>query len=435
MDALVRETKRRKILFFEEVYVTSLTKHNGAVNGAVGFDMFGNDIMLFSSRAVVLAAGGYSNIYSRSGSKAGENTGDAASLAFQAGAELQDMEMVQFHPTGLVWPAKVAGAIVAEAVRAEGGVLYNDKGERFMGRYDRRMELGPRDVVARAVHSEILGGRGSRRKAVWLDFRHREKENIEQQLPSTYRQMLSLGVDISEDLIEVAPTAHYSMGGIRTGVNGETNVPGLYAVGEAVAGLHGANRLGGNLLTEAIVFGRIVGAAAAAAAKQTELNQIDYNEVMEKTGTAKGAKQGKPRPKSVRRLRLSLQNAMSRHAGVVRDQKGLQTALREVEAVKKKIHRARPAAGLNRNFADFWDLCHMTVAAEAVVRSALLRKESRGAHFRADYPVQDDRMMFNIICSNEGGAMKLRTSRVPHPSSELNLLAKVLHEPQRADAE
>jgi succinate dehydrogenase/fumarate reductase flavoprotein subunit len=421
--ALANQAEKRKIQFLENMYITSLTKHEGSVSGAVGFDTKTNDTVAFNSKTVVIAAGGCSQIYKRS-TRPMENTSNGISLAFEAGAELQDMEMVQFHPTGMVWPKAVDGALVTEAVRAEGGILYNDKGERFMEDYDSiNKELGPRDVVARAIQQEIASGKGSRHHGVWLDIRHKELGHIMERLPSVYGQFLKHGIDITKDFIEVAPSAHFSMGGIRVGLDGRTSVQGLYAAGEAAAGLHGANKLGGNSLAEAMVFGKIAGRAAAENAKQTKLTETDYSEIMSK---AKKAHLSKSSSENVQKMKKHLQEIMWRHAGIVRSAEGLHTALRHIEAMKKKVYKMQASA--NRD-PDFWNLNNMIIAAEAVARSALLRKESRGAHFRKDYPVQDDRMLFNIVCQNDNG-MKLRTVKVPHPHEQLLRTIKNMPEPR-----
>ena len=259
---LANETKKRKIKFFGKHYVAALLKSNeGEINGALSIEMKSGKFLAFNSKAVLLAAGGYTRLYNRSSSRQFENIGDSVALAFEVGAELMDMEMVQFHPTGMVWPKKMEGELVTEAVRGEGGLLYNAKNERFMSKYDpERMELSARDVVARANYQEIMEGRGTEHGGVWLDISHQSKEHILEKLPKMYRVFKKIGIDISKKRMEVAPTAHYSMGGIKIGAEtGATNVPGLYVVGEAAAGVHGGNRLGGNSLAEVVVFGNLYG--------------------------------------------------------------------------------------------------------------------------------------------------------------------------------
>lgn len=435
--ALVHQAEKMKLQFLEEIYITALTKHgdklngavNSAVNGAIGFDMKSDDMALFNAKVVVLATGGHSRIYRRCSSRMMENTGDGIGLAFEAGAELQDMEMIQFHPTGMVWPRKMEGTLVTEAVRAEGGMLYNEKGERFMEKYDPvRMELGPRNFVARCIYKEITEDRGSKHDGVWLDIRHKEKEYILERLPSVYNQFREHGIDMTQDLMEVAPTAHYSMGGIRVGLDGSTNVHGLYAVGEVTGGLHGANRLGGNSLSETMVFGKIVGEAAARTAKKSRLEEVSYREILEKTKETRYFL-GKPHTENIGKLCSVLQETMWQYAGIIRSAKELHMALRNIEALKAKLHKLHAGRRMGKDFVALWDLSHMLVAAEAVVRSALLRKESRGAHYRKDYPVQDDRLLFNIVCTNYNSRMKLNTARVTHPHEEMHRMVKNMPHP------
>jgi succinate dehydrogenase / fumarate reductase flavoprotein subunit len=221
--------------------------------------------LLFGARAVVLAAGGYTSIYRRGSSRPDENNGDATALAYEAGAALKDMEFVQFHPTGMIEPEGMDGRLVTEAVRGEGGRLYNSEGERFMERYSpKHMELDARDVVARANYREIREGRGTPDGAVLLDISHRDPDYIKDRLPNMYEQFVEQGVDITEEPMKVSPTAHYGMGGIEVDPRtGATAVEGLFAVGESTAGVHGANRLGGNSLAETVVFGKILGSHLA----------------------------------------------------------------------------------------------------------------------------------------------------------------------------
>src|ERR1700674_3777206 len=251
-----------------EVTVVRLLKADGRVAGALAYRRSDGSLILYRCASLLLATGGTGRMY-RVTSNSWESTGDGTALAYDAGAQLRDMEMVQFHPTGMVWPAGVRGILVTEGVRGEGGVLRNKDGERFMERYDHeRMELSSRDIVARAINSEVNAGRGSPHGGVFLDITHRRPEFIKSKLPSMYEQFLKLAkVDITKQPMEVAPTIHYAMGGVRVDPEtGASTVPGLFAAGEVAAGLHGANRLGGNSLSDLLVFGKRAGEAAAAAA-------------------------------------------------------------------------------------------------------------------------------------------------------------------------
>src|SRR5215208_62224 len=283
------QVQQRKIEIIDNIYVTKLLKSvnvNGEVpagekegewegeevKGAIGMDIEKKEIVIFECKSLILAAGGYTRVYSVSSSRIFENYGEGVSLAYEAGADLVDMEMVQFHPTGMVWPEKALGTLATEAIRGEGGILLNSKGERFMKNYyPERMELGPRDIVARANYNEIAAGRGTEHGGVWLDITHLQKEKILDRLPTMYEQFKNIaGIDISKEKMEVGPTAHYSMGGVVVDIKCRTKIRGLFAVGEVISQIHGANRLGGNSLLDTLVFGKIAGCEAAKLAKRAE---------------------------------------------------------------------------------------------------------------------------------------------------------------------
>ena len=250
---------------FMEVTVSSLFALDGRVTGALAYRRSDGSLIVFRAKAILLATGGAGRIY-RVTSNSWEGTGDGTALAYEAGADLRDCEMVQFHPTGMVWPAGVRGILVTEGVRGEGGILRNKDGERFMENYDpERMELSSRDIVARAINAEVLAGRGEPHGGVFLDISHKSPEFIKQRLPSMYEQFLKLAkVDITKEPMEVAPTIHYYMGGVNVEAEtGASSLEGLYAAGEVAGGLHGANRLGGNSLSDLLVFGKRAGQAAA----------------------------------------------------------------------------------------------------------------------------------------------------------------------------
>src|SRR6476659_1079516 len=266
-STLIRRTAELDIAILDSVYITKLLVRDNVVFGAYGFDLLNGTRYTIHSDAVILATGGHTRIWRRTSSRRDENTGDSFRLALEAGGRIRDPELVQFHPSGLIEPENSAGTLVSEAARGEGGILRNDLGERFMKRYDPdRMELSTRDRVALACYTEIKEGRGTPRGGVWLDVSHLPRDTIMTRLPRVYQTMLDLQMlDITKDPIEIAPTAHYSMGGVWVrSEDHSTDVAGLFAIGEAASGLHGANRLGGNSLIELLVFGRIVGQAAAA---------------------------------------------------------------------------------------------------------------------------------------------------------------------------
>src|SRR5436309_202522 len=276
---LIDQVSQRKIEIVDDVYITKLLKSGYVLEkketaeedkGATGIDFKKKEIVIFECKSLILAAGGYTRVYAVSSSRIFENYGEGVALAYEAGADLVDMEMVQFHPTGMVWPEKALGTLATEAIRGEGGILLNSKGERFMKNYyPERMELGPRDIVARAAYNEIVSGRGTEHGGVWLDITQLPKEKILDRLPTMYEQFKELdGIDISKEKMEVAPTAHYSMGGVVVDINCRTKVKGLFAVGEAMSQIHGANRLGGNSLLDTVVFGKIAGREAARLVQQ-----------------------------------------------------------------------------------------------------------------------------------------------------------------------
>ena len=318
-----------------ETTVFKLLEADGRIAGAIAYRRADGSLVLYRCAALVLASGGAGKMY-RVTSNSWESTGDGTALAYEAGAGLRDMEMVQFHPTGMVWPAGVRGILVTEGVRGEGGVLRNKEGERFMERYDQeRMELSSRDVVARAINSEVLAGRGTPHGGAFLDITHRKPDYIKTKLPSMYEQFLKLAnVDITKQPMEVAPTIHYAMGGVRVDAEtGAATVPGLYAAGEVASGLHGANRLGGNSLSDLLVFGKRAGDAAATEAKtnpNAATAKLDKREI-EAAIAALTAPLERPGGESPYRLMAEIQDVMTRYAPIVREGSELQAGLEKIQ--------------------------------------------------------------------------------------------------------
>src|SRR5215475_15000355 len=327
-----------------------------------------------------------------------------------------DMEFVQFHPTGMVFPPGVQGILVTEAVRGEGGILRNKNGERFMEKYDpKRMELSTRDVVARSIYTEVKEGRGSEHGGAFLDISHKPAEYVKKKLPSMYHQFKELAdVDITKGPMEVGPTCHYMMGGIRVDAEtAESTVPGLFAAGEAAAGLHGANRLGGNSLSDLLVFGRRAGKSAAEYAKSAPASSIDESQLQaaEREMLAPFEHKGEY-PYEIHR---DLQDSMQSLVGIFRNEEDLRKALENLEQFKPRLAQVRIDG--SRMFNPGWhltrDLRSMLLISEAVTRGALARRESRGAHSRIDYPKLDDAWgKKNNIISNQGGTMNLRQEPV-----------------------
>jgi succinate dehydrogenase / fumarate reductase flavoprotein subunit len=405
-----------------EVTVFTLLKSDERVVGALAYRRSDGSLIMYRCGAVLLATGGGGKMY-RVTSNSWECTGDGMALAYDAGAQLRDMEMVQFHPTGMVWPSGVRGILVTEGVRGEGGVLRNSEGERFMERYDReRMELSSRDVVARAINSELLAGRGTPHGGAFLDITHRKPEFIKSKLPSMYEQFLKLAkVDITKQPMEVAPTIHYAMGGVRVEAEtGATTVAGLYAAGEVASGLHGANRLGGNSLSDLLVFGKRAGDAAAVAAKanvEAARANIDLAEV-DKSIALLMAPFDRPAGENPYQLQAEIQDVMSVHAPIVRDEPGLRAGLEKILDLAARSRKCGTGGTNSRAFNPGWhtaqDVHSMVVNAEALLRSALERKESRGAHARSDYPTSDDHFgSLNYVVERTTAGMRVRAEQRP----------------------
>jgi succinate dehydrogenase / fumarate reductase, flavoprotein subunit len=415
LAALVDRARRAHVPWRENVFVTHVLMSEGRAAGAFGFDLETGTHIVFHAAAVLIAAGGCTSAYARSTSRRDENNGDGMVLALSAGAVLRDMEFVQFHPTGLVEPPDLRGRLVSEAVRGEGGRLFNAEGERFMERYSPdRMELDARDVVARAIYAEIRAGRGTEAGAVLIDVSHRDDDFIRERLPKIAAQLREQGVDITAEPVEVAPTAHYSMGGIRVNHGTcATDVPGLFAVGETTAGVHGANRLGGNSLAETVVFGRIAGAHIAQWLVDTPMTALDDAAVAahRATLTELARADGSNDPAL---LADEVGAVLWEHAGIIRSGDGLRRGLDRIEDLQRRARDVACDGPDSPGFARILELRYMLVTAELIVRAALERNESRGAHFREDAPEPDEQWRRNILCRRNGNdGVELWTEPVP----------------------
>ncbi|SDH92316.1 L-aspartate oxidase [Agrococcus jejuensis] len=414
---LVRRAEQLGITILDGVYVTRLLVSGGAVFGAYGFDLVDGTRERIHADAVILAAGGHNRIWRRTSSRRDENTGDSFRLAVEAGGRLRDPELVQFHPSGILEPKAHAGTLISEAARGEGGILRNAVGERFMERYDpERMELSTRDRVALAAFTEIREGRGTAKGGVWLDVSHLPRQRIVDRLPRVYATVLDLQMrDITREPIEIAPTAHYSMGGVwvRPDDHG-TGVEGLYAIGEASSGLHGANRLGGNSLIELLVYGRIVGEAAARHAASLPAQDRSADAVAQARDEV-DALLAVDGPEHVRSLQRSLRNAMTEHAGVVRDEEGLTTgiaAIADVEAAMGDVG-VHPDVSGYQALAHAFDLRSSALAARATLEAARERRETRGCHNRSDFPDTDPSLQVNLVWSADGSIVHEPIPDVP----------------------
>ena len=427
---------------YMECTITRLFKDGNRIAGALGYWRATGQFVLFRARAVVLATGGIGKAYAVT-SNSWEYTGDGQALAYDAGAELIDMEFVQFHPTGMVWPPGVMGLLVTEGVRGEGGILRNAKGDRFMWKYlpearrneyaadedearrwveaavagrqteDRRPpELSTRDNVSRAIYIEVREGRGTPHGGAFLDISYLPAERVRKKLPSMYHQFKELAdVDITTQPMEVGPTTHYIMGGVRVDPDsGAATVPGLYAAGEAAAGLHGANRLGGNSLSDLVVFGRRAGLAATVYAKGSGAAPRVANAEVEAEIADLLAPFARKEGESPFEVHRALQECMGRNVGIFRTQEDMERGLEQLAALRQRADRVRAEGG--RVYNPGWhmsrDLRHMIIVSEAITRSALLRRESRGAHSRLDHPERnDEEWMKHSLCYHDRGQVRL----------------------------
>jgi len=431
MNTLVRKAMDLDIPYRENLYVTDLVTEGGRAAGGVGFDMDAGWPVAFDADAVVVAAGGHTSLYRRSSSRPDENTGDAQALAFNAGVPLRDMEFVQFHPTGKVTPEEEAGHLVTEAVRGEGGRLYNTEDERFMERYSlNQMELDARDVVARANEQEIREGRGTENDAVLLDISHRDDAYIRERLPRMVEEFAEHGVDITAEPMEVAPTAHYAMGGIEVNFEtGQTRIDGLYAVGECTAGVHGANRLGGNSLIETVVFGEVAGthiAETLGTRSSASLSEAAVRECAVAQDVLTTAS-GRHTPDE---LMGRLRHLMWNHAGILRDEDGLIEGLRRLQRLRADADDLQvQASRTSRRYERAQNLRFMCTTAETILRGALERPESRGAHARTDHDAKDPAWRQNIRCVPTGGGdMEIDVQAAGRPSPRVQRAVDEEHE-------
>jgi succinate dehydrogenase / fumarate reductase flavoprotein subunit len=438
------------IKVFAEVTITDILKENGKIAGAYGYRRENGEEILFEAPAVVIATGGVGKTFKIT-SNSWEGTGDGHALALKAGANLVDMEFLQFHPTGMVWPPSVRGILVTESVRGEGGILTNNKGERFMFKYipdvfkdkyadneeeadrwyldqdnnRRPPELLPRDEVARAINSEVKAGRGTEHGGVFLDVSKRiPAEVIKKRLPSMWHQFYELaGVDITKEPMEVGPTCHYVMGGVE--VDPDTaaaiGVPGLFAAGEVAGGMHGSNRLGGNSLTDLLVFGRRAGMGAADYVKKSSANPVSENTVhaAARKIEAPFAREGGENSYS---LHAELQEITHNLVGIIRTGSELEDAIKKIADIRKRSANVSVTGDrkFNPGFHLAFDLDNMLLVAESTAKSALARQESRGGHTRDDYPTMNNKWrQINLISSFDGEKVSVKEQALPILPKEL----------------
>jgi succinate dehydrogenase / fumarate reductase, flavoprotein subunit len=436
-----------------EVNVQRLLKDGDRVSGAVGYFRATGELVVFNCKAIILGTGGVGKAWKFT-SNSWECTGDGISLALDAGAELIDMECIQFHPTGMVWPLSVRGILVTEGVRGDGGTLKNSEGARFMFNYipeffksetadneteadawyedkknnRRTPDLLPRDEVARAINSEVKAGRGSPHGGVLLDIASRRPADyIRKRLPSMYHQFKELaGVDITKEAMEVGPTCHYIMGGVRVDADtAATRVPGLYAAGEVAGGLHGANRLGGNSLSDLVVFGRRAGTAAAEYVRSLKAAALSHPAQVDAATRSLLAPFDGHGTENPYAIHADLQECMQTLVGIIRTEGELRKALEENAGLRQRLGRVKVEGG--RAFNPAWhlalDLHSMLSVAEAVTLGALERKESRGGHTRDDYPFTDERFgTVNVVIKRADGGLAVSLEPIPPMPPELKAL-------------
>ncbi len=438
-----------------EVTLTCLLKDGERVVGAFGYRRDSGNFVVFRAKSIVLATGGWGRMYQFT-SNSWEGTGDGLQMAFEAGAELLDMEMIQFHPTGMAWPPGMRGILVTEGVRGEGGILRNNKGERFMfnpeytpdlykGQFaespeeaarwlddkknnKRPPELLPRDVVARAIYKEVEAGRGTDHKAVLLDVTHRGAEYIKRKLPSMYEQFHALGaVDITKEAMEVYPTIHYTMGGVWAEPEEcATSVSGLFAAGEVAAGLHGANRLGGNSLSDILVFGKRAGEGAANYAKTATLGAIHQEQIQAELTVLLSPLEADS-GENPYKIHQDLQSLMQKDCMIARTAEGLSRALAGIQNLQLRAEKIQ--VGGARQFNPGWhaarDLRFMLRTSEVIVRCALLRQESRGAQWRTDFPNLDPVWgKKNLVATKSGSGVSITERPLVEMSADLKAIVE-----------
>jgi succinate dehydrogenase flavoprotein subunit len=450
-----RTVQEKRVAVHMECTALSLLLESGAIAGVLAYWRETGRLFLIKTRAVIIATGGGGRAW-RFTSNSWEYTGDGLAIAYDVGAELIDMEFTQFHPTGMVWPPSVRGILVTEGVRGDGGVLKNRDGDRFMFRYiperfaaetadtveeaDRWLidsdknrrppELLTRDVVARAITREVIEGRGSPHGGVFLDIASRRPADvIKRKLPSMYHQFKELaGVDITAEAMEVGPTLHYFMGGIRVHPDTQqSTVPGLFACGECAGGMHGANRLGGNSLSDLLVFGHLAGVGAVDFVRaQSRRPTVDMRQV---EAAVKRATDPLNRAEGMNPYVVTehLQKVMDRYVNIVRERQELETALVELESIKGEIDavKAPGAAQYNPGWHEAIALRSLVITAEAVTRAGLVREESRGAHTRVDFPGESDEWgQYNVVVRRgSDGRMAVAREKRPDPPKELAAIA------------
>lgn len=399
MQGLAHEVKKHKVPFYPNHFVIKLFSDKDGVYGALAFDNGTRKFIFFKTKAIMAAAGGAGQLYKITSNEP-SNTGEGYVWGYDVGAELLDMEFIQFHPTGMAFPDKVRGKLITEKVRGHKGKLFNTKGERFMLRYQpERKELAGRDEVTRAIYTEVKEGRGTKHEGVYLDVRELGLPEIKKLIPEVYDNFKKVGVDISKEMMEISPTMHHMMGGIKINEWGETNVPGFFAAGEVAGGMHGANRLGGNSLAEGQVFGRRTGIRASELVAKTKSRKTPSDEISQEANRLTKLMKRKTGV-SFSDIRKQMQQVMWDKVGIVRDGKMLKEAEKDIAAITRE---AKDMKATPKTLQAMLETEKMLQLARLIITPAILRKESRGAHFRSDYPTIDKKWEKNIIVRKKNG--------------------------------
>lgn len=400
LNALKEEIIKRDIECIEEVMITSLVTNGDEVIGATGLSLKDSTLIYFKAKSVILASGGAGQLFPVT-SNTFQKNGDGFAIAYKAGADLVDMEQIQFHPTGMVTPESKKGVLVTEAVRAEGGKLKNNDGERFMSKYaPEKMELATRDVVARSIYNEIIEGRGTENGGVYLDISHLDDDYIDEKLETMVLQFENVGIDIKHEPIEVAPTAHHFMGGLKINTDGSTSLKNLFGAGEVCGGVHGANRLGGNALADTQVFGKISGESASKVCDGCELKENKKQVEIEASRIEGLIKKGSIKPKD---FKNRIKKLMWEKVSIVRDEDTLNEALKELIEMEKDLEKldVNDSKQYNVDLVTALEVINMVEICILTVKSAILRRESRGAHYRSDFPETKDEWKKSIIINKK----------------------------------
>ena len=424
LETLVDRAEDLDVPYQEDVLITKLLSDSERVYGAAGYDMNDGHFILYDAEFVVLAAGGFTAMYKRHTSRENENTADGPALGLDAGAELMDTEFVQFHPTGMTAPDGIGeewtGRLVTEAVRGEGGKLYNGNGDRFMDEYaPDQMELAGRDIVARAIEQEIREGRATDSGGVYLDITDKDADYLAENLPRMYDRFENVGIDMAEQPVEVAPTAHYAMGGVDIDfTTGATSIDRLYAVGESTAGVHGANRLGGNSLAETVSIGTVVGSYIAPRQSSSPSLPADLVADVESHFATLAGLTNADGSEDPREVISDLSEMLWENAGILRNGDRLTDGLEQLDDLRERAADLHiDGERTDEAFEFAVDLHFMLPVAEVLLRSAKRRTESRGGHYRTDYDDQDDEWRQNLLCSLDDGDLTLRTRAVGESST------------------